>query len=297
MCTKCISTLYEGDDEPSEGGGDDGDDGDDGDSGSDSDEEEEWEEIYNEEEDDEGIRFLTFGGGPSGGYEVSKVTRGEGGAFLLWSWRQNWGTEREYILLVASRLLFKEEHYTGGHTIKYCRLVRDGLMAGANNKRGRGLCKESKLKEQKTDLEVLMMKCANSGVPAIDGGMNLLHNALGALGEGETSVSERLAVLSLIDLKKLTEATQNGNVDHKLSVISKFLNRQNFDVLDRCEMSVASAKEAVDLFTKIIMLLQFGTEDCSISWSKFSGEVIRIVGEKSAAAGAEAAGAPRGLGA
>ena len=129
MCSKCISSLYEGDD----GDDDENEEEEDeepSDAGTEEVDEEEWEEIYNEEEDDEGIRFLTFGGGPSGGYEVSKVARGDDGLYMLWSWRQNWGTEREYILLEASRLLFKEEHYTG-RTIKYCRLVRAGIMGGA----------------------------------------------------------------------------------------------------------------------------------------------------------------------
>ena len=134
------------------------------------------------------------------------------------------------------------------------------------------------------------MKCVNSGVPAIDQGMDVLRGSLGGLGDGEAAVSERLSVLSLRDLLKLSEATQNGNTFWKLSVVGKCLNRQSTDVLERCERSVASAKEAIELFTKIIMLLQFGTEDGTISWGRFQGEILRIVGEKSAVAGAAAAG-------
>ena len=93
------------------------------------DEDEGWEQVYGERETEDSVRFETYGGGPSGGYEVSKTTRGEDGLFYLWSWHQNWGTERQLTHLPNARLLFKEERH-GSASIKYLKVVYPGLSGG-----------------------------------------------------------------------------------------------------------------------------------------------------------------------
>ena len=74
------------------------------------DDEDEWEEIYAEEESANGVEYLTYGGGPSGGYFLHN----DGS---LMSWHQNWGTPKGYRVLIGQTLEFKVDG------VKYCRVI------------------------------------------------------------------------------------------------------------------------------------------------------------------------------
>ena len=86
-------------------------------------EDEDWEEVYHEEPyGDGGVKYQTYGGGPSGGY----IRIG----FEVWTWHQNWGTPVQTVEQPGVALLFKHERYTG-FTQKFVKCVFAGLMAGA----------------------------------------------------------------------------------------------------------------------------------------------------------------------
>ena len=70
-----------------------------------------WEEIYKEKERPNGVEYLTYGGGPSGGYYVHYD--GE-----LMSWHQDWFTPTTYTSMKNKQLEFKTDD-----NVKYCRVI------------------------------------------------------------------------------------------------------------------------------------------------------------------------------
>ena len=61
----------------------------------------------------DGVEYLTYGGGPSGGY----VLRGNGS---LMSWHQSWFEPKQYRALVGQTLEFKVDD-----GVKYCRVIAE----------------------------------------------------------------------------------------------------------------------------------------------------------------------------
>ena len=128
MCTRCISTLFHGDDD--DGDDEEGEEEEPSDSGTEEEDEDVWETVYDEEPyGDGGVKYKTRNiehvlAGEFGVWSAGYIMNRVGG---VWSWNQTRAGERlDTVEQPGARLLFKFLHGQ-----KYVKCVYAGLMAGA----------------------------------------------------------------------------------------------------------------------------------------------------------------------
>ena len=149
--------------------------------------------------------------------------------------------------------------------------------------------KSEVIDDLKGELEVVLLRCQNSGVPVIEQGMRALQDAVRDMSD--QTATQFMAALSLANLKEIAEKTTNGNGDHKMNVLNKAFNTAAIATVANISKVCSAADSAIALYNKIVLLSAFGNEDGSISWAKLQGELVRVVGVKSAAAGGRGLGA------